>query len=87
MQNFQKTIRLIMLLLNRTQPKKSLYVIGACLIEKLRETTEPFYATELFESYEEELSVSFPQFLLTLDWLFMAGLISLSDDGGLQKCF
>lgn len=87
MQNFQKTIRLIMLLLNRTQPKKSLYVIGACLIEKLRETTEPFYAAELFESYEEELSVSFPQFLLTLDWLFMAGLISLSDDGRMQKCF
>ncbi len=87
MQNFQKTIRLIMLLLNRTQPKKSLYVIGACLIEKLRETAGPFHAVELFEAYGEDLSVSFPQFLLTLDWLFMAGLISLSNDGRLQKCF
>ena len=76
-----------MLLLNRSHPEKSLYVIGAFLIEKLCQYTGSFSAVDLFEEHVEELSVSFPQFLLTLDWLFMTGLIKQTPDGKLEKCF
>lgn len=76
-----------MILLNRSYPEKSLYVIGAFLIEKLRQHTGSFSAVDLFEKYEVELSVSFPHFLLTLDWLFIAGLIKQTTDGKLEKCF
>lgn len=76
-----------MILLNRSHPEKSLYVIGAFLIEKLRQHTGSFSAVDLFEEHATELSVSFPQFLLTLDWLFMAGLIKQTTDEKLEKCF
>ena len=75
------------MLLNRTEPQKSLYSVGAYLIGKLRESTEPFYAVEMFEKYGTQLNVSFPQFMLTLDWLFLAGLIDSNGDGRLKKCF
>ena len=75
------------MLLNRTEPQKSLYSVGAYLIGKLRESTEPFYAVEMFEKYGNQLNVSFPQFMLTLDWLFLAGLIDSNGDGRLKKCF
>ncbi len=75
------------MLLNRTEPQKSLYFVGAYLVDKLCESTEPLYAVEMFEQYGSQLNVSFPQFLLTLDWLFLAGLIDSNDDGRLKKCF
>ena len=76
-----------MIILNESQPEKSLYVIGAFLVEKLRTYTESFYAVDLFVELESELEISFPQFLLTLDWLYLIGLLDTSDEGKLKKCF
>ena len=74
-----------MILLNRDQPDLSLYVIGAFVIEKLHNTTGTFSILDLFDEVKEK--IGFPSFLLTLDWLYIIGIIDFSDDGRLKICF
>ena len=76
-----------MLILNERSPDKSLYVKGASLLEKLKKHTGPIHVTELFNAYAEDLQISFPQFLLTLDWLYLIGVLDVSEQGELQACF
>lgn len=75
------------MILNEAQPDKSLYVIGALLIESLSEYIGDFHITELYEIQKEKLEISFSQFLLTIDWLFLTGAIAPTADGRLKKCF
>lgn len=75
------------MILNETQPEKSLYVLGAKLIDSLNENTGEFHVTELYEATKDHLRVSFAQFLLAVDWLFLTGAIRPTKDGRLEKCF
>ena len=76
-----------MLILNESKPEKSLYVIGALLLEEIKKQPIIFHPAELFEICSSVLQVSFPQFLLTLDWLYLIGLLDINDKGGIQRCF
>ena len=75
------------MILNKSQPSKSLYVVGAKVIQQIKSTDSDFYAIDLFNALQEELNISFNQFLLTLDWLFLIGVIEHTDTGALRKCF
>lgn len=74
------------MILNESQPEKSLYVIGALIIESINQKDSVFYITELYEKLEGRLEVSFAQFILAIDWLFLIGIIIPTEDGRLKKC-
>lgn len=75
------------MILNEAQPERSLYVIGAFLIDFLGSYADAFHITELHEATKEGLKISFAQFLLAIDWLFLTGLVAPTTDGRLKKCF
>lgn len=75
------------MILDESQPEKSLFVIGAQVIEILQEYTHPFQITEIFDALQTHLEITFPRFILTMDWLFLTGLIQPTEDGSLIKCF
>lgn len=72
-----------------TNPKHSVYYIGAILIEYMEKSRfRVFDATSLFDelrrSYLGLASLSFEYYVLTLDWLFLVGVVELSIDGDLK---
>lgn len=75
------------MILNEAQPEKSLYVVGALLIESLSQRIGTFSVTELYAAEQRQLQVSFAQFILAIDWLFLTGAIAPANDGRLKKCF
>ena len=69
------------------KPEKQLYHLGARLINILKDlpnrNIELLYVFERMNRHE---SVSMCVFLLTLDWLFLLGVIA-QDEGRIVKCF
>lgn len=69
-------------------PERSLYYLGAKLIEVLNEHDgELFDYFEAFQQLRAKTPITISLYTLTLDWMFLLGLISNSDDGLLKKCF
>lgn len=77
------------MILNESQPEKSLYVFGAYIIDYLKNKKEicSFKFIDLFEELHEELKISFNQFLLTLDWLYIIGIIENIKNNEIKLCF
>lgn len=75
------------MILNKSQPDKSLYVLGAKIITFLKSYDDAFQVTELFEVMKKQLEISFSRFVLAIDWLFIIDVIEPTNDGRLKKCF
>lgn len=71
-----------------TNPDKDLYVLGAVLIDVLQnvESTSIDYISA-FQATQKKQQVSQALFALTLDWLFLLGVIDVTESGDIQKCF
>jgi hypothetical protein len=87
MQNTGKTK---MIITQSEHPKNSLYYMGAQVLRALM--SERFGLIDtliLYKKLNESLqeSITFHKFLTTLDWLFILGLIDISDQGDIKKCF
>ena len=70
-----------------TNPKKQIYYISALILEELKAT--PMRTIDFFQIYFEinkKEDISFNLFSLSLDWLFMLGAITQSENY-LIKCF
>ncbi|WP_373285333.1 ABC-three component system middle component 6 [Hymenobacter qilianensis] len=77
-----------MLLPKDTNPKNSIYFYGAIVCNKLEEVKEgEIDFLDLFTKSREESEISLQSFVLTLDWLFILGLIKLDKFGLIKKCF
>jgi len=75
-----------MLLPENIHPANSLYFNGAYVLEALRKVGE----TNLMNLYIESRKLrdmQMPIFVLALDWLFLAGLVSFNDSGNIEPCF
>lgn len=73
-------------------PERSIYYVGACVIKVLSEA--PFDTIDLevvFAHLNAHVSqpklIPFSYFLMALDWLFLIGLISITENGDLRRCF
>lgn len=69
------------------KPERQIYHLGALLLEVLQDT--PNRTIELFDVFEHMNShkpVSVNAFILTLDWLFLLGVIT-NDKERIVKCF
>jgi hypothetical protein len=68
-------------------PEREIYYLGAYLIETLKDFPEKeigFF--DIFQKVNESKRVSMKLFTLTLDWLFVLGVINNSN-GNIEKCF
>lgn len=77
-----------MLVERNINPERDLYYLGGVLIEIIRdnENEESDYL-ELFEEFKNKYGVSINLFTLTLDWLFMLGIVTKGRKGKIKKCF
>ncbi len=65
-----------------SDPKLNPVNIGAFILIKM--TEHDYYEIDiesLFEHVKNEFSASYDVFIYTLDWLFVAGAINLSENG------
>ncbi len=68
-------------------PERKIYYLGALVLGILKKSPESkldfFY---IYQKVNESETVSMKLFTLTLDWLFLLGVIN-SNKGHIEKCF
>lgn len=74
-----------MLLPENIHPANSLYFNGAYVLETLRKIGETS-SMNLFIESRKSREMQMPLFVLTLDWLFLAGLVTYNSDGNIRSC-
>ncbi len=74
-----------MLLPENINPANSLYFNGAYVLGALRKIGETSFM-DLFIESRQSREMQMPVFVLTLDWLFLAGLVTHNVDGNIQSC-
>lgn len=67
-------------------PQKSLYFLGAKLLENLTNDNIKFTLLGLYESFSKQNKIEFKKFVLILDWLFLIDSIKITKDGFIIKC-
>ena len=72
------------------KPEKSLYAVGADIINLLNKNTMgvvdlQFLYNELNRTKTDK--ISFNIYLFSLDWLFMIGLVELDNNANIKKLF
>lgn len=77
------------MILNESQPEKSLYVFGASIIDYLKNDKKvgAYNFIKLFDEIKQKLNISRSQFLMTLDWLYVIGIIDDLNDNEIILCF
>lgn len=77
-----------MIISKDTNPEKDLYYLGARVLEVLAsmEGAKVDFIS-LFQAVNAKFTLSNNLFSLSLDWLFLLGLIELADHGEIKKCF
>lgn len=75
-----------MIVTSDISPEKNLYFLGGKILELLPQE-EPIDSLMMFEYLRENYRISFPLFMYTLDWLYLADLIDLTQNGDIKKCF
>jgi hypothetical protein len=76
-----------MIISKDTNPERELYYLGALVIDVLSKA--PQNRVDFFDAFQrlnDQEKVSMNLFALTLDWLFILGVVN-SKDGYVEKCF
>jgi len=69
-------------------PERDFYYLGAKVIEILSASeNKNFLLIDVFETVKRTEDISINLFTLTLDWLFISGVISEIKNGKIIKCF
>jgi hypothetical protein len=73
---------------NYNNPANDLYCIGGHVIHELESAqgTE-FDYIELYRRVKETIDISNNVYALTLDWLYLLGVIEPGEKGTIKKCF
>lgn len=74
------------MIITERYPQKSLYFLGAMLLEHLATNNIKFTLMSLYESFSQKYKIDFKRFITTLDWLFLIGLVDNTKDGYIVKC-
>lgn len=74
------------------KPDKSLYVIGANIVQMLKKETMGVYDIHvLYDKFItctlHEEKVSFSYFIYAIVWLYLIGLIDINNENNLIRCF
>lgn len=69
-----------------TNPQRDLYYLGGIVIDILHQTSENENFFDVFEKVRKREPISINLFSLTLDWLYLLGIVNF-ENGRLKKCF
>lgn len=77
-----------MIVSNYSSPNKSLYLIGANIIEVISSyKSDRIDLLKLHQRYNElHQHISLSYLIYGLDWLFLAGAVGLTESGDLELC-
>jgi hypothetical protein len=75
-----------MLLPDNVNPENCIYYNGALVLESLQQNGSQSLL-DLFQIVKAKRNLSFPVFILCLDWLYLLGVAKLNLDGEIVLCF
>ncbi|MCR1023579.1 hypothetical protein NQT66_02090 [Cellulophaga baltica] len=71
-----------------TNPERDLYYLGGILIDVIenKNSGEIDYI-DLYNLFNQKQEITINLYSLTLDWLFILGLVTKGENGKIKKCF
>lgn len=72
-----------MLLPENMQPEVSIYYNGAMVFKELQESASKS-VIDIYQAVKEKYEMSFPIFLLSLDWLYLINVAIMDEKGGYE---
>jgi len=74
-----------MLIPDNIHPQQSIYYNGAFVLSALQLKKEQ-RMLDLYANIKQQKSMTFPVFVLCLDWLFLLDLVILDNNGNIKLC-
>lgn len=69
-------------------PERDLYYLGGILIDVLSQKKgNAIDYMDLYKLFNQKQKITINLYSLTLDWLFILGLIAKGEHGRIKKCF
>jgi len=68
-------------------PERDVYYLGARIIDIISVESEPIDFFDVYKKINGSDGVSMNLYTLTLDWLYIVGVIDNSANGSIKKCF
>lgn len=76
---------IIMLLPDNIHPENSVYYNGAKVLQCLQKQNNQ-NMLDLYQNVKQITNISFPVFILCLDWLFLIDIAILNNNGNIELC-
>ncbi len=74
-----------MLLPDNIHPELSIYYNGSIVLEELKmKEKQPVF--DLYQRVKNKNDMSFPAFMLSLDWLYLIDLAIIDENGWVELC-
>ena len=74
-----------MLMPENIDPKKSIYYTGAMVLQLIQRSGN-ISVINLYSEVKLQYGISFPVMLLSLDWLYLIGAVTVTKRGEVQLC-
>ncbi|MFZ3385458.1 MAG: ABC-three component system middle component 6 [Candidatus Methanoperedens sp.] len=74
-----------MLLPDNVHPEQSIYFNGSFVLQALQKDSKQ-KLLDLYQNVKQQRNITFPVFILCLDWLFLINLAELNDNGEVELC-
>lgn len=74
-----------MLLPENMQPEVSIYYNGAMVLKELQNSISNS-VIDIYQVVKEKYEMSFPIFLLSLDWLYLIDVAVMDEKGDIKLC-
>lgn len=74
-----------MLMPENIDPKKSIYYNGAMVLQRIQRSGN-ISVINLYSEVKLQYGISFPVMLLSLDWLYLIGAVTVTKSGEVKLC-
>lgn len=74
-----------MLIPDNVHPENTIYYNGSLVLKELQEQPNQ-NLLDLYQNTKKWADMSFPVFVLCLDWLFLLNIAKLNDSGKVELC-
>ena len=74
-----------MLLPENMQPEISIYYNGAMILKELKSSISNS-TIDIYQIVREKYAMTFPIFLLSIDWLYLINIASIDEKGDIILC-
>lgn len=74
-----------MLLPDNIHPEQSIYFNGSFVLQELQKKSKQ-NLLDLYQNVKQKRNITFPVFILCLDWLFLLNVALLNHNGEIELC-